>query len=163
GRGPTGNVLAAGQGNNTLRFDVVADPVTDGSADPATIAKFYDLPTTTDAPRITRTFQIVRTNGQWAINNQFMNCNTTRFRVKRNKGEKCILEQSPDGSDPPVHIHLEEFQILKINGGGVPAGSVDKSRRDVMRLEHNQQVELYFRFRDFVGRYPLHCHNTVHE
>src|SRR3989441_9186294 len=26
-----------------------------------------------------------------------------------------------------------------------------------------QQVTLFFRFRDFLGRYPMHCHNVVHE
>jgi hypothetical protein len=25
------------------------------------------------------------------------------------------------------------------------------------------QAEMYWRFRDFVGRYPIHCHNVVHE
>jgi FtsP/CotA-like multicopper oxidase with cupredoxin domain len=33
----------------------------------------------------------------------------------------------------------------------------------VLRLEHNMQAEMYWRFRDFVGRYPIHCHNVVHE
>ena len=25
------------------------------------------------------------------------------------------------------------------------------------------EAQVYFRFRDFVGRFPLHCHNVVHE
>jgi FtsP/CotA-like multicopper oxidase with cupredoxin domain len=32
-----------------------------------------------------------------------------------------------------------------------------------MRLHQNERVELFFRFRDWTGRYPVHCHNTVHE
>jgi FtsP/CotA-like multicopper oxidase with cupredoxin domain len=24
-------------------------------------------------------------------------------------------------------------------------------------------MEIYVRFRDWLGRYPMHCHNTVHE
>ncbi len=32
-----------------------------------------------------------------------------------------------------------------------------------MRLQHNETATLFFRFRDFPGRYPLHCHNVVHE
>jgi hypothetical protein len=24
-------------------------------------------------------------------------------------------------------------------------------------------AEMYWRFRDFTGRYPIHCHNVVHE
>jgi len=33
----------------------------------------------------------------------------------------------------------------------------------VMRLQHNETATLFFRFRDFTGRYPMHCHNVVHE
>jgi len=33
----------------------------------------------------------------------------------------------------------------------------------VIRLGFNETVELFFRFRDFRGDYPLHCHNVVHE
>ena len=42
-------------------------------------------------------------------------------------------------------------------------GIVQAGRKDVLRLEHNMQAEMFFRFRDFVGRYPIHCHNVVHE
>jgi FtsP/CotA-like multicopper oxidase with cupredoxin domain len=30
-------------------------------------------------------------------------------------------------------------------------------------LKHNDRDELFFRFRDFHGKYPMHCHNLVHE
>ena len=25
------------------------------------------------------------------------------------------------------------------------------------------QTKVFFRFRDFTGKYPFHCHNVVHE
>ena len=40
---------------------------------------------------------------------------------------------------------------------------VERGRKDVARLEFNEEMELAFRFRDFKGKYPIHCHNTVHE
>jgi FtsP/CotA-like multicopper oxidase with cupredoxin domain len=61
----------------------------------------------------------------------------------------------------PIHIHTEEFQILSRNG--VPPGPSEVSRKDVSPLHHNETVRLFFRFRDWLGRYPLHCHNVVHE
>jgi FtsP/CotA-like multicopper oxidase with cupredoxin domain len=163
GRGPTGDVLSAGQGNYVLRFDILPDAVTDNSAEPTVNTQYYALPSTAATPLVTRTFKFERTNGQWAINGKFFSCNNVRFRVKRNTVEKWILQNSSGGWMHPIHIHFEEFQPLKINGVAPAANSVFKSRKDVMRLEHNQQVELFFRFRDFTGRYPLHCHNTVHE
>ena len=36
-------------------------------------------------------------------------------------------------------------------------------RKDVARLQFNEEVQLFMRFRDFVGRHPMHCHNLVHE
>ena len=33
----------------------------------------------------------------------------------------------------------------------------------VIRLDPNAQVEIYMRFRDYKGIYPMHCHNVVHE
>ncbi len=161
GRAPTGNILAAGQGNYLLECRIVGNPVADGSVDPATGPRFYSLPDTSPTPRITRNFKFERSNGQWAINGQFMDCNTIRFTVQRNSIEKWVLQNSSGGWQHPIHIHLEEFQILTKNG--VPPALVDVSRKDVVRLEFNTTVELFFRFRDFRNDYPMHCHNTIHE
>jgi FtsP/CotA-like multicopper oxidase with cupredoxin domain len=160
GRGPRPEILPAGQGNLVLRFDVVRPPVTDNSVDPALITKFYDLPPT-EPPRVVRTFRFERENGQWAINDKFFNCDQIRFTVQKNSAERWVLQNNSGGWSHPIHIHFEEFQILSRNGS--PAKTVEIARKDVVRLGPNEQVELFFRFRDFVGRYPMHCHNTVHE
>jgi FtsP/CotA-like multicopper oxidase with cupredoxin domain len=61
-------------------------------------------------------------------------------------------------------MHFEEFQTLNINGNAPSnSGIIQKGRKDVFRLEHNMQTTVYFRFRDFVGKLPIHCHNVVHE
>jgi FtsP/CotA-like multicopper oxidase with cupredoxin domain len=134
----------------------------DNSQDPATITKFYDLPTTpASQARITRTFRFERQNGQWAINQRFVNCDETRFRVKQGSSEIWVLRNNSGGWQHPIHIHFEEFQILSRNGQAPPL--FEKSRKDVARLGFNEEIRLFFRFRDFVGRYPMHCHNLVHE
>jgi FtsP/CotA-like multicopper oxidase with cupredoxin domain len=170
GRGPTGDVLAAGQGQKILKIIVDGPTVPDYSIDPATIPAnqpvyFYGFPNTTDAPRITRTFRFERGNGQWQVNGQLVgNCNNIRFAIKRNSVEKWIFQNNSGGWQHPIHMHFEEFQTLLINGQA-PANSplVTKGRKDVFRLEHNMEAVVYFRFRDFVGKIPLHCHNVVHE
>ncbi len=40
---------------------------------------------------------------------------------------------------------------------------VQTGRKDVLRLEADASATLFFRFRDFTGKYPMHCHNTIHE
>ena len=127
--------MPAGQGNKLLKFIVAGGTAADGSGDPATQV-FYPLPPTNDPPRVTRTFRFDRTNGQWAINNKLMDpeCADIRFRVQRNTAEHWILQNNSGGWSHPIHVHFEEFQILERNGVAVPVTSVEKSRKDVVRL-----------------------------
>lgn len=167
GAGPSDrdSLFSAGQGNQVLEFRVQPDSVTDGSVDPATVTAaalgrtyFYDVP-----PRQTvdkcRRFKFDRNNGQWVINDRLFS-DTPRFRVKRNTAEQWDLEGGFAWSHP-VHIHFEEHQIISRNRSTPIA--IERGRKDVVRLGEGDDVSLFFRFRDFVGRYPMHCHNTIHE
>src|SRR6266436_1835201 len=157
------DILPAGQGNLLLQFRVSSKKVTDNSVNPA-IDKptFYALPDTTATPRVTRTFQFDRLNGQWSINGQFMDCNHFRFRVQQNSVENWILFNATGDWTHPIHIHLEEHQILSRNRLPPPL-AVEHSRKEVTQLHPNERVLLFFRFRDWLGKYPIHCHNVVHE
>jgi len=154
-------ILPAGKGNLLLRFDVSSTPVADGSADPTT-QTFYSLPDTTATPRITRTLKFDRLNGQWSINGQFMDCEDIRLHIQPNSVEHWLLTNATGDWTHPIHIHLEEHQILTRNRVPPPL-AVERSRKDVTQLHPNERVELFFRFRDWTGRYPLHCHNVIHE
>jgi len=154
-------ILAAGQGNLLMRFDVSSTFVDDDSEEPDE-QTFYQLPSTNATPRITRTFKFDRLNGQWSINGQFMDCNDIRVHVQPNSSEHWILTNATGDWTHPVHIHLEEHQILTRNRMPPPL-AVERSRKDVVQLHPNERVELFFRFRDWTGRYPLHCHNVIHE
>jgi FtsP/CotA-like multicopper oxidase with cupredoxin domain len=120
------------------------------------------LPSTTATPRIVRTFKFDRLNGQWSINGQFMDCNQFRFAVQQNSSEHWILTNLTGDWTHPVHIHLEEHQIMSRNRVA-PTVPADLGRKDVTQLHPNERVELFFRFRDWLGKYPIHCHNVVHE
>ena len=61
----------------------------------------------------------------------------------------------------PVHIHYEEHRILSYNRKAPPP--IEAGRKDVIRLDANAKCEIYMRFRDYKGIYPMHCHNVVHE
>jgi FtsP/CotA-like multicopper oxidase with cupredoxin domain len=161
GRGPTGNTLAAGAGNFVMQFRVKGTGAADNSGDPAT-QRFYSLPDKTATPRVTRSFRFERSNGQWAINGRLMasDCSIVRFQVQQNTVENWILQNNSGAWMHPVHIHFEEYQIMNQS---LPLLATDVSRKDVFRLQHNETTQLFFRFRDFVGRYPFHCHNVVHE
>ncbi len=166
-----GDILSAGHGNLLLQFVVDLPTVGDNSVDPATNPTFYSLPSTNVTPRVTRTFKFDRLNGQWSVNGQFMDCaigpsgfsERFRFTVQQNSVENWILFNATGDWTHPIHIHLEEHQILSRNRIPIPSGNVEKSRKDVTQLRQNERVLLFFRFRDWVGKYPIHCHNVVHE
>ncbi len=77
---------------------------------------------------------------------------------------------SGDGWSHPVHIHFEEGRILSRANGLVPL-SVPAwergARKDIYRIGGNPgesfDVTLLIRFREFLGTYMEHCHNTQHE
>jgi len=169
------DIRPAGQGDLLLQFQVSSKAVSDGSVDPATNPTFYTLPNTTATPRITRTFKFDRLNGQWSVNGQFMDCGfgpagpppggfsqNFRFTVQQNSVEHWLLTNLTGDWTHPIHIHLEEHQILTRNRVP-PSLAIERSRKDVTQLHQNERVELFFRFRDWLGKYPIHCHNVVHE
>lgn len=165
-----GAIKAAGTGDLLLQFRVSGSPVTDPSVDPASGPKFYQLPSTNTEPRIVRTFKFDRLNGQWSINGQFMDCGigpsgfseSFRFAVRQNSSEQWLLTNLTGDWTHPIHIHLEEHQILSRNRSA-PTLPADRGRKDVTQLHPNERVQLFFRFRDWLGKYPIHCHNVVHE
>ncbi len=193
GQGPECNVFAGGDPNGTYCVEFrIGAAVADGSVNPATQPSFYTLPSVI-TPRITRNFNFDRDNGQWVINDRFADCNELRFTVTQNSAENWVIINPRDDWQHPIHIHLEEHQILsRVNSGGhhdsrsgdrygdrgdcnfggggggisttrpgVP--NVEVSRKDVTRLQFDEDATLFFRFRDFQGDWPMHCHNSVHE
>ena len=167
--GPLGDItLAAGQGQKILQIVVDGPAVADNSIDPALITRFYGFPDCEDPPRIVRTFRFERHNAQWQINGRLAGaCEDNegiRFAIKRNSVEKWIFQNIRPGWQHPVHMHVEAFQTLTINRKSPRnAGIIERGRKDVMRLEDNMVAEVYFRFRDFTGKFPMHCHNILHE
>jgi FtsP/CotA-like multicopper oxidase with cupredoxin domain len=168
GAGPTDNILSASQGNKVLEFRVVSDTVNDQSVNPATITRtarngipyFYSVPAR-ETEDITRCFDFDRQDGEWVINGQvFGDCEDVRFKVKRGNAEIWELQGGRDWQHP-IHIHFEEHQVIERNRN-LPI-EIERGRKDVIRLGDGDDVKLFFRFRDFVGRYPMHCHNTIHE
>jgi len=173
----TGAILPPNSNNGAnliMQFRVSGTAVSDDSVDPATNPTFYQLPSTSVDPRIVRTFKFDRLNGQWSINGQFMDCGYAnggtggestemfRFTVQQNSVEEWLLTNLSGDWTHPVHIHLEEHQILSRNRVA-PTVPADLGRKDVTQLHPNERVQLFFRFRDWLGKYPIHCHNVVHE
>ncbi len=87
--------------------------------------------------------------------------------ILRGTTEEWLLNNNVGGSawTHPVHIHFEEFRTLKrfVNGVEVPVPPLQSGRKDVSRLEAGQGALIKMQFRDYNGRYLIHCHNMGHE
>jgi FtsP/CotA-like multicopper oxidase with cupredoxin domain len=110
-----------------------------------------------------RQWRFDRTNGQWAVNNQLYD-GAPRARIQKGNGEIWILQNNSGGWMHPVHVHFEEFRVLyRANGQKPGLNSVQGGREDTLSLGPGERAVVFLRFRDFVGKYVMHCHNTVHE
>jgi FtsP/CotA-like multicopper oxidase with cupredoxin domain len=162
GRGPTGNIIAP---TNLVEFRVQAGTVADPSVVPGTILA---LPSKNLAVAQNRTFKFTTNNGAWTVNGQFFDPNTISNFPKQNLAEKWTLS-SGGGWSHPAHIHFEEGQILARNGNTTLV-TEDVGRKDVYRIGQaaigtagTGTLDLFYQWRDFLGDYPIHCHNVVHE
>lgn len=163
GEGPENRLNAAGDPANVLMEFRIGAAVTDASANPATITSFtpITLPPV-DSPLVTRYFNFDKQNGQWIVNGRPLSCDEVRFTVKRNSTERWVYK-SGWGWSHPIHMHFVEGRIVKRNGVAIPSTSQEFSRKDVIWLGENEEVEFIFKASDYRGVYPLHCHNVVHE
>jgi FtsP/CotA-like multicopper oxidase with cupredoxin domain len=167
-RDTTGNLIAAG--TQILRFDVsaeapwVADPDNLGqlTRDPSRVpARLRELPPVNLAEAVKkRSFRFDRTNNIWTVNGKIFDFAVPAAVVKKNTAEIWTLEGHGSWHHP-VHIHMEEFQILSRNGQPPPPH--ERGRKDVVVLAPGEVVRIFMRFRDFTGKYMMHCHNLTHE
>lgn len=161
GRAPTSRIMPVGASDAVMRFDVVLPPVADS---PPLPEHFYDLPpTNANSPEVVarRLFRLDRLQGQWTVNGRIFDCETALVTPREGTAEIWTIQNTSNAWQHPVHIHFEEHQILTRNGQRPSV--VERARKDVTRLGFGETIELFIRFRDFLGRYPAHCHNVVHE
>lgn len=159
GAGPTGRILD--QADRIMRFDVMAGNVEDHSKIPEHMRDLPDIDFS--QVRRERLFVFDYDNGLWTVNGKLMDPNRVDAKIEQGSAEIWTWRNAGNAWSHPIHSHFEEFQILEINGKPVPEGSVKKSRKDVLALGPNDEVKLFCRWRDFLDKHVMHCHNVVHE
>jgi FtsP/CotA-like multicopper oxidase with cupredoxin domain len=159
GEKPTDTILPLAESGQLLKFIIRPETgVPDNSQVPSSLRPLPEM----DTPVVrTRDFRFDRRNGMWTVNGNVFDHNRTDVTFKRGTAEIWRISTS-GGWAHPVHMHMEELRILTYNRKPVDSG-VLHCRKDVFNLYPGDEMELYVRFRDWLGRYAMHCHNTVHE
>ena len=174
--------------NVLMRFDVIGNTIIPDV--PAIKNPLVELPTLTTPnaffewrfqrpPNPTRNDPPTACAGQNQINGLPFDENRIDHVVLKGSTEDWTLVNNicTNNWTHPVHIHFEEGRILKrtvrtvtngIPGPDTPVTlnpdeATDNARRDVYRLPGQNSITLRLQFRDFVGRYLIHCHNMAHE
>ena len=63
----------------------------------------------------------------------------------------------------PFHIHVNPFQVVKINGKPIEPYWADTIALPPRLAEAPTSVTFRTRFLDFKGAYVMHCHMLAHE
>jgi FtsP/CotA-like multicopper oxidase with cupredoxin domain len=164
-----------------MELRVVAYAGTDRSMNPADYVEgqkmMIPLPRPSTAELATarhRTFEFGRSSGTdeapWTIKTdggQGLPADLRRISADPTKGSLEIWHFSGGGGwSHPVHVHFEEGLVLARDGRAPPAWE-RLSRKDIFRIgdapDSTRSVDIAIRFREFMGSYVEHCHNTQHE
>jgi FtsP/CotA-like multicopper oxidase with cupredoxin domain len=166
GRGPRGTYDRPGLLPSGPRFlkIIVGPRVADPSRSPDVLRPFQAIAAAEIASATRREFQFGRRNGAWMINGLAVDLDRPLATVRRNTPEVWVLRNNSGGWWHPIHIHLEFMHVLKRNGQTPPPTERDgQAKRDVITLGPNDEVEVFFKFRDYPGRWVFHCHTLEHE
>jgi FtsP/CotA-like multicopper oxidase with cupredoxin domain len=143
-----------------MRFDVVSN-AQDQSVVPDTLIQYPDL--NLNEVVTTRIWNFDLIGGQFKVNGLIFDPDRADATVKQGTAETWIIRNKlpASGWTHPVHIHLEEGRILSRNGA--PPPSEESGRRDVYPIRPGEEVHIFLRFREWFGKYMIHCHNLGHE
>jgi FtsP/CotA-like multicopper oxidase with cupredoxin domain len=159
GRGPDFKLMDPGV--PVLQF-IVQPLIEPDSSQVPSLLRPVPVPTAAELTNaVHRSWEFNRSNGAWTVNGLFFDPTVVRATVTQGSTEIWTIKNGGGGWSHPIHIHFEEFQILSRNGAPPPLS--ERGRKDVMLLHPDEEIKVFFRFRDFTGHYVMHCHNVVHE
>ena len=167
GRGPSGTYQEPDLRiqDPILKFTVRVGPApSDPSRVPNDLRPFDKIGAQDLAAAQRTEFNFDRKNGSWVINGKADDMNAPMKVFELNKPQIWKLTNKSGGWWHPVHVHLEFMRVLKRNGKPPALDEQDgQSKKDLVLLGPNDEVEAFFRFRDFPGMWIFHCHNLEHE
>lgn len=137
---------------------VVAGPSLVPQPLPTDLIPFEDLSLETpDNYRVT-VFQELGPPLYFAIDGKHFDPNRVDQTVKLGALEEWVVKNESSHYHP-FHMHVNDFQVVAVNGFAVEANSYD----DTVNLPPNSEVTIRVRFADFDGKFVYHCHILSHE
>jgi FtsP/CotA-like multicopper oxidase with cupredoxin domain len=181
GKGPSGRLLDPGDG--ILRFDIIPSTGPDNSRVPEF---FRPLPNIDlSEVKFQRTWEFDYDGGLWTVNGRVFDPNRIDAGIEQGSAEIWTFRNAGNDWAHPIHSHFTEFLILEINGKPYPYTAVQDAneslkpafgvdelpfkvfmggpRRDVATILPGDEMKVFMRWKDFLGKHVMHCHNVIHE
>jgi FtsP/CotA-like multicopper oxidase with cupredoxin domain len=145
-----------------MAFDVVRNEV-DGSRIPDSLRPFVGPYARLDPSSAvtTRRWEFDRRHGVWSINGLQWDSNRIDAFPREGTTEIWELVNKSGGWVHPIHYHLVRFLVLDVEGRERLPG--ESGWKDTVWLGPNVTVRTIAEFKNFKGRFVLHCHNPSHE
>ena len=124
---------------------------------PTNLVELEDLGKDEVAAKRTISFQMPDSPPQLAIDDKAFVEDRIDTTVKLGTTEEWTI-RNESGQWHPFHIHVNDFQVMSINGDPQPV-----NRHDTTPLPPRGEIVIRHRFLDFTGRFVYHCHILVHE
>jgi len=93
----------------------------------------------------------------YKINNKMFDANRIDQKIKLGDVEQWKLINYDD-DDHPFHIHVNDFQVIAVNGKPYDADGL----QDSVIIPSHGEVVIRIAFEDFVGKSVYHCHIMFH-
>ena len=160
-------------GNVVMRFDVVNKESWFPNDTPPIPSVLTQMPDPI-VPEASFQWDFTLVSGQFLVNGLPFDHNRVDHVVLKGSAEEWTLANDVAAGNwtHPVHIHFEEGRIMsrRVRVSQNPDVFQDVAllpeetgKRDVYVLPPQNRLVIRLRFRDFVGRYLIHCHNMNHE
>jgi FtsP/CotA-like multicopper oxidase with cupredoxin domain len=155
--------LSYDQGGDQYPQEPLADVVTTGpamrpAALPTTFAPAEDLTDAQVVQRRTMVFSEDEASSKFFINGRQFDPNRVDVRSRLDTVEEWTV-RNVTREQHPFHIHVNDFQVMRVNGAPYQA----LSPQDTVVLPAHGEVVIRMRFTDFLGKYVFHCHILNHE
>jgi suppressor of ftsI len=104
------------------------------------------------------TFSESDNGNRFFINGKEFNHHVVNVHTRLGSFEQWVIRNVSD-EQHPFHIHVDDFQVLSVNGKPHDA----RSLQDTQPLPVHGKVVIRLRFTDFTGKFVYHCHILAHE
>jgi FtsP/CotA-like multicopper oxidase with cupredoxin domain len=125
---------------------------------PQSLAPLPDIPASAVVRQRTFTFSENKAGTQFYINGEQFDHDRVNVSATLGDTEEWVIK-NVSGEEHPFHIHVNDFQLISINGQPYQA----RSLQDTQPIPVGGEIVIRQRYADYTGRFVYHCHILAHE